>query len=222
MPTGDRLIGALAGVVRVRGTRHLPHLAESRGPRSSETRAAKRAMKTCATGVLLGPPGGAARPLDAQALPEAHERTLKIPPAGAPHEARITIKTNQIRQAVLPQRLHHRRKHRLRRVIFAGLDAERDGGTHINNVKRLHHVELLPVRIWRHTVRILEIELPGDQRVRALHGHMDAARTVADAAMQGEDLPDGAGRARQEQPVCQECLIAVQVVQDRFGTGRAL
>src|SRR5215472_2596952 len=73
-----------------------------------------------------------------------------------------------------------------------------------------------------HCPHLLPVELHALQWAGPLQRYMQSARGVADAAMSDEDLPDGAGRAGQAQPLGQQVLIAVEIVQDCLGTRRTL
>ena len=172
--------------------------------------------------ILIGSPGRTDVDLDAQAVPEAHERAGKVPPTGRPHKSWVAIKAHHIGQPVGPQRPYDGRQDGLRRVILARLDQQGSGRAHIEDVQRFDDVLLLPIRVRRHTARILKIQLPAFQRPRAFHRNMLAATAVSDTIMCGQNLPDGACRARQAQPLCQQVLLSVQVVQNRFWTWRAL
>lgn len=69
---------------------------------------------------------------------------------------------------------------------------------------------------------ILEVELPVLERPGPLHRHSFAAWWVRNALIAGQNLPDGAGRARHQATRCLEHLVTSQIVQDSLRTWRAL
>jgi hypothetical protein len=202
--------------------RDFAHLAQIGGLVFIQTRLPQRPVEPFDHGMLIGSPGRTDGRFHPQAVPEAYERAGEVAPAGGPDQARVTVKARHLRQPILPQCLHDRCTHGLRRVVLAGLDAESDGGANIDEVERLSHVLLLAVGIRWHPVRVLEVELPAFQRTGAVHRHMEAEWTVADPPMLGEELPDGAGRAGQAQPLSKQVLLAVEVGQDGLWARRAL
>src|SRR5712691_9491887 len=96
-----------------------------------------------------------------------------------------------------------------------------DGGAGIHEVGDLHHVLLLAPGIRGHAGGVFEIELDFLSWLAQFRQLGFTTASVFDTARLAQNFPDGCLRAWQAQTSIFECWIAVQVVEDGFGSMHA-
>lgn len=168
-------------------------------------------------GVLVGAAGRADIHLDARAGQAADERPRKVAAGVRPDEARVAVDRDALGPAVLPQQVQHPRQGGLGSEVGANLGVEQDGGLHVDGVERPDAVLLLARGVRRDGGDVIEADLPGRERRRAVERLVAARRRVGDPPVPVQGLPDRAGGARQPLAPRDQVGVAVQVVADRAG-----
>src|SRR5919202_269149 len=220
--TTQRLVRALEVVMLAKPVRDGPHRLDLGRTVHRQALVGIRSIVAFHKGVLIWPPGGTARDLDPQAMQQAHQRRGEIAALRAAHEARIAIQGDRLWEALRAEGVDDRLEGRLGREILADLGVDEDRGADIHGIEHLDHALLFALTLRPHGRDVLEIELPGAHRLRALDGLMPPLTGTGDAAMLAQDLPDGAGRARQAQALRLEGWILAQVIEDGLGPGSAV
>ncbi len=146
-----------------------------------------------------------------KAQQETHQRGREVAATGTAHKARIVIKGEQRRQAMLAEKLGDHFQQGLGIELSPDLPMQPDGGACVHEVGHLHHMLSLPLRISRHTACIFEIELDFLTWLPQLEKLGLATTILGNTARLAQDLPDRCLGARQAQAGVFERGIVVQV-----------